>query len=217
MESLAACGYDSFKLLDQSTVCHMTDPETGRPFSHGSSGPFGHEVPGEWHSIAISWSSIQPRCAVRRANVSLRPRTGGTSTALIQDSMTDRPEGIPKKTSPHATMLNLIIGYWVSRLIQIAAKLNLADFSRRVRARPKSWPARGCSGTAALSASSCYGERRRFPETKSGRFKLTPLAATLQTGVAGSMRTGALMLNSDWQWDAWQKLFEGIATDDFLL
>ena len=48
MEILAACGYDSFKLLDQSTVCQLTDPKTGRPFSLGSSGPFGHEVPGEW-------------------------------------------------------------------------------------------------------------------------------------------------------------------------
>ena len=28
------------------------------------------------------------------------------------------------------------------------------------------------------------------------------------------MHTTALMLNSDWQWDAWQKLLEGVATDD---
>ena len=32
-----------------------------------------------------------------------------------------------KKQSPHATMLNLMIGHWVSRLIQVAAKLKLAD------------------------------------------------------------------------------------------
>ena len=32
-----------------------------------------------------------------------------------------------KKSSPHTKMLNLMIGYWVSRLIQIAAQLKLAD------------------------------------------------------------------------------------------
>ena len=32
-----------------------------------------------------------------------------------------------KKTSPQKTMLNLIVGFWISRLVQVAAKLKLAD------------------------------------------------------------------------------------------
>ena len=32
LDTLAACGYNGFKLLDQSTVRHMTDPATGRIF-----------------------------------------------------------------------------------------------------------------------------------------------------------------------------------------
>ena len=35
-----------------------------------------------------------------------------------------------KKAPPHAVMLNLIIGYWVSRLVYVAAKLKLADLLR---------------------------------------------------------------------------------------
>lgn len=50
MATLSACGYDGFKLLDQSTVCQLIDSETERPFPAGSSGPFGNEVPGEWRS-----------------------------------------------------------------------------------------------------------------------------------------------------------------------
>jgi len=50
METLAACGYNGFKLLDQSTVRHLTDPTTGHPFPAGSSGPFGDEIPGAWRS-----------------------------------------------------------------------------------------------------------------------------------------------------------------------
>jgi FkbM family methyltransferase len=52
MATLAACGYDGFKLLDQSSVRHMTDPVTGYSFPDGSSGPFGDEIPGAWHSHA---------------------------------------------------------------------------------------------------------------------------------------------------------------------
>ncbi len=52
MEILASCGYDAFKLLDQSTVCTMTDPVTGHLFPAGSSGPFGNDVPGQWLSYA---------------------------------------------------------------------------------------------------------------------------------------------------------------------
>jgi FkbM family methyltransferase len=50
METLASCGYDRFKLLDQSTVSCIIDPSTGHAFPAGSSGPFGTDLPGEWLS-----------------------------------------------------------------------------------------------------------------------------------------------------------------------
>jgi hypothetical protein len=112
-------------------------------------------------------------------------------------------------------MLNLIIGYWVSRLVQVAATLNIADL---LKLGPRT--AQELAKAAHVRAPQLYRLLRAlasvgvFAETKSGRFKLTPLAATLQTGVPGSMRTTALMLNADWQWDAWQKLLAGIASDD---
>jgi O-methyltransferase/methyltransferase family protein len=112
-------------------------------------------------------------------------------------------------------MLNLIIGHWVSRLIQIAAKLNIADL---LKAGPRT--AEELARAAHVRAPQLYRVLRAlasvgvFAETRNGRFKLTPLAATLQTAVPGSMRTYALMLNSDWQWDAWQKLLDGVAGDD---
>ena len=52
MDTLSSCGFDGFKLLDQSTVPAMTDPATGRAFPVGSSGPFGGDLPGEWLSYA---------------------------------------------------------------------------------------------------------------------------------------------------------------------
>ena len=120
-----------------------------------------------------------------------------------------------KKKTPHSTMLNLMIGHWVSRLIQVAAKLKLAD---HLKGGPRT--ADELAAIAGVRVPQLYRVLRAlasvgvFAETKNQKFKLTPLAATLQTGVPGSMHTAALMLNSDWQWDAWQKLFEGVQTDD---
>ena len=120
-----------------------------------------------------------------------------------------------KKTSPHKTMLNLIVGFWVSRLVQVAAKLKLADL---LKDGPRT--ADQLAKIAAVRAPELYRVLRAlasvgvFAETKNGKFKLTPLAATLQTGVPGSMRTSALMLNADWQWDAWQQLSHGIETGE---
>lgn len=50
MEILAGCGYDGFKLLDQSQVPALADGD--RRFPAGASGPFGNEVPGNWLSHA---------------------------------------------------------------------------------------------------------------------------------------------------------------------
>jgi FkbM family methyltransferase len=74
METLAACGYDGFKLLDQSTVPQMTDAVTGKRFPAGSSGPFGDDVPGDWLShgdmVAHYSSTVRDREGRR-----LAPRT----------------------------------------------------------------------------------------------------------------------------------------------
>ena len=112
-------------------------------------------------------------------------------------------------------MLNLIVGYWVSRLVYIAARLNIADLLKN---GPRS--ADQLAKRAGVRAPELYRVLRAlasigvFAETKDGRFKLTPLAATLQTDAPGSMRISALMLNADWQWDAWKHLLYGVQTEE---
>jgi FkbM family methyltransferase len=48
MRVLASCGYNGFKLLDQSNVPQIKDSATGHVFPAGSSGPFGDDLPGHW-------------------------------------------------------------------------------------------------------------------------------------------------------------------------
>ncbi|MFN3657015.1 MAG: FkbM family methyltransferase [Pseudolabrys sp.] len=69
MEILASCGYDGFKLLDQSTVPHMKGG-----FPPGSSGPFGDEVPGVWLSHAQMMAEYSATVRDAQGN-RLAPRT----------------------------------------------------------------------------------------------------------------------------------------------
>jgi len=50
MKTLSACGYDGFKLLDQSTVPGRRDKRIGHVFPPGSSGPLGADIEGRWMS-----------------------------------------------------------------------------------------------------------------------------------------------------------------------
>jgi FkbM family methyltransferase len=71
MEILAGCGYNGFKLLDQSQVTNLYD---GHAFPPGASGPFGEEVPGEW--LPLSDMMARYSATVRDAHgTRLAPRT----------------------------------------------------------------------------------------------------------------------------------------------
>ena len=74
METLASCGYDGFKLLDQSTVPQITDAATNYRFPAGSSGPFGEDLPGEWLSH-LDMVALYSRTVRDRAGNRLAPRS----------------------------------------------------------------------------------------------------------------------------------------------
>lgn len=104
-----------------------------------------------------------------------------------------------KKLSPQEVMRNLTIGYWVARLVHVAAKLKLADLLKK---GPRT--IEDLAAGAGVQPQALYRILRAlasvgiFAETKNGRFKLTPLAATLQTDIPASMHAWALMINQNW-------------------
>jgi predicted transcriptional regulator len=120
-----------------------------------------------------------------------------------------------KKLSPQEVMRNLTIGYWVARLVHVAAKLKLADLMKK---GPRT--IEDLTAAANVQPQALYRILRAlasvgvFAETKNGRFKLTPLAATLQTGAPTSMHAWALMINENWGWDAWKELLHGVKTGE---
>lgn len=119
------------------------------------------------------------------------------------------------KLPPQVVMLNLTIGYWISRLIYVAAKLKLADLLK-ARARTVDDLAKetGVQAPALYRVLRALASVGIFAETSGQQFKLTPLAATLQTGVPSSMHAFALMINEKWSWDAWLQLLHTVKTGE---
>jgi hypothetical protein len=115
--------------------------------------------------------------------------------------------------TPQEAMLDLIVGYWVSQMVFVAAKLGIAD----VLAKGPKTPAAIAEQVGAhapfvhrlLRTLASVGV---FAETPNGRFRLTPKAATLRSDVPGSLRDFALMMIDDYNWAGWGALLYGVQT-----
>jgi hypothetical protein len=112
-------------------------------------------------------------------------------------------------------MFRLILGRFVSHLIYVAAKLELAD---QLKHGPRT--VEELATAAEVQTPALYRVLRAlasvgiFAETKDKRFKLTPLAATLQKGIPGSMHAVALMFGQKYLEDAWAQLLHGVKTGE---
>jgi len=120
-----------------------------------------------------------------------------------------------KKPPLTSVMVNLTIGHWIARMIYVVAKLKIADLLREgPRTASHLATATGVHAPALYRVLRALASVGVFAETAGGRFKLTPLAATLQTGVPASLRGWAIMINENYTWDAWEELFYGVKTGE---
>ncbi|HLJ18501.1 MAG TPA: methyltransferase [Bryobacteraceae bacterium] len=111
------------------------------------------------------------------------------------------PETAPAKTGTvpsQAQLIQMATAYWVSRLLYVAAQLNLADC---VAERPRT--AEDLAQSTATHAPSLYRVMRTlatlglFMEDAAHRFSLTPLGEALKTGAPGSARATVLTAVGD--------------------
>jgi hypothetical protein len=120
-----------------------------------------------------------------------------------------------KNPTPSAGMYTLIMGRWVSHLIYVAAKLELADrLTHGPRTVEQLATAAGVQEPALYRVLRALASVGVFAETKGKRFKLTPLAATLQKAVPGSMHAAAIMTGTKYFEDPWAQLLHGLKTGE---
>lgn len=123
--------------------------------------------------------------------------------------MEAKAEALP----PHAQLIQMATGYWLSRIVYAAAKLDLAD---RLAAGPKS--AEELAGPTGTHAPSLHRLMRTLAslgiltERDAKRFALTPLGEALKTGAPGSARATVLTLGGHLGWRSWEELMYSLAT-----
>lgn len=113
----------------------------------------------------------------------------------------------------HARLIQMGIGYWVSRMIYAAAKLGLAD---HLADGPKS--AAELAEPTQTHAPSLHRLMRALAglgvlcEDDNHRFELTALGEALKTGAPGSARSTILALAGEWWWRGWEQFDHSLAT-----
>ena len=115
---------------------------------------------------------------------------------------------------PPMMLMQLVMGYYVSRAIYVAATLGIAD---RLAGGPQS--ADALAQATATHAPSLRRVLRLlasvgvFAEQEDGRFAQREMGQCLQSGVPGSMRAAALLFTGMTQ-DAWKDLLHSVQTGE---
>jgi hypothetical protein len=116
---------------------------------------------------------------------------------------------------PQFAVLQMIVGFWVSRAIYVAAKLGLADL---VKDRPKT--ADELARLTGTHAPSLYRVLRAlagvgvFADDGQGRFAQTPLSETLRSDTPGSLRAMAMVELGQEHFPAWGNLMHSVKTGE---
>src|SRR5262249_4795476 len=114
--------------------------------------------------------------------------------------MKDNPPNTNQPLPPHAQLVQKAMAHWVSHVVYVAAKLNLAD-------RLAQWP--GTADALARPTGPHAASLNRLMRTLASlgiltegathRFALTPLGEALKTGAPGSARATILTIaNESW-------------------
>jgi hypothetical protein len=129
--------------------------------------------------------------------------------------MNEQHEATSPDTPPSLAMLRMISGFRVSRAIYIAAKLGLADL---LKDRPKH--TEELAEATRMHAPSLYrvicalASVGIFAEDQQGRFTLTPIAATLQSDVPGSLRAWAILVLGEEHYRSWGDSMHSVRTGE---
>lgn len=120
---------------------------------------------------------------------------------------------LPDSPPAHAQLIQMATGYWVSRLVHLAAELAIAD---HLAAGPLS--ADELAARTQMHAPTLYRALRSlaslglFTENASRQFALTPLGAALKTGAPGFARASILTLAGAPVSAAWENLLYSVRT-----
>lgn len=124
------------------------------------------------------------------------------------------PAGVPAVPPPIA-ILQIIGGYWISRMLYVATNLGIADL---IDERPR--PASELADATGVHPRALYRVLRAlagvglFTEDEAGNFHLTPIGHTMCRNAPDSMRAMILSELEGEHFDAWTNLAQSVKTGE---
>ena len=122
---------------------------------------------------------------------------------------------MPQALPPHAQLIQMAVGSWVSATVYAAAKLGIAD---HLSDGAKS--ARELAGPTGTHAPSLHRLMRTLAglgiltEREGQRFALTPLGEALKTGAPGSARSTVMAFCGPAFWHSWEGIIHSLQTGE---
>jgi ubiquinone/menaquinone biosynthesis C-methylase UbiE len=117
----------------------------------------------------------------------------------------------PNESAPDQLM-KYIVGRWISKPIYVAAALGIADLlSKGPKSIDQLARETGAHAPSLYRVMRALASVGTFSEKENKIFELTPIAEYLK---AGSMRSIALMFNSEWSDRAWEYFLDGVKTGE---
>jgi O-methyltransferase domain/Dimerisation domain len=115
---------------------------------------------------------------------------------------------------PPFALFRMVIGYYVSRAIYVAARLGIADLlAEGRRSHDELAKATGAHADSLRRVLRLLASAGVFIEEDDGKFALTPIGACLRSDVPGSMRAAALLFGGITQ-QAWGDLLHSVETGE---
>ena len=112
-----------------------------------------------------------------------------------------------------STMLGLIRGATLGRMVSVVAELGIADLvASGPRTAEELADATGTHAPSLFRLLRALSSVGVFAEIDGRRFRLTPLADRLRADLPGSLRALAIMQNEDWYWQLFQDLPYSVRT-----
>jgi hypothetical protein len=115
--------------------------------------------------------------------------------------------------SPQAELVEMAMAHWVSRLLYVAAELNLADhLDRGMKTAAELAETTGTDAPSLYRLMRTLSSLGLFTEDPTHCFSLTPMGKALKTGTADSVRTSVLTLAGDIFTRAHEQLLYSVRT-----
>ena len=127
--------------------------------------------------------------------------------------MNNENENVIPQLPPDAVLSQILFAPLIQKGIFVAAKLGIPDL---VAHEPET--AEELARKTGTHAPSLYRVLRAlasagvFRENAERKFELTPVAELLRSDASGSMRDFAIMISSQWIWQAWNELMYSVET-----